>query len=521
MQTTTHIATRLAGALMAGLLITASPAAAGEPKARSVVAAPLAKGAGYDLPRGSARVRALQSRLLHAGESPGPIDGRFGPLTEAAVVTFQRRQGLTVDGIVGRDTQAAVRRAVKLLAPGAGYGAPNGSRRVRVLQRRLRLAGEHAGPVDGRFGPLTEAAVIRFQRREGLTVDGTVGDVTMGALKRQLARARRVPPSRSSTPTSAPRRTEPRSQPATDRHESTFPNEGMLALVAGLALGIGAALALVRVWHTSWIHGSVRSPGPTGGPRAALGLLAAHPRPFRRQGAAQGQSVLGYASVSAAARSRCKEELESQLQAIRSECERRELKLIDVVHEREPKDGKALGRPGLGYALRRIVKGEAKGLVVAELSRLSRSVADLGQVLEWFSHTKARLVAAAPGLDTGEQSGRLVAAALIDVSRWERERLSERTRKGLEAARREGRQAGRSGVADNPELRDRIARMRAEGMTLQGIADRLNEEDVPTIRGGAKWRPSSVQAAAGYRRPRQGGRGSPSSWPGESRNGKG
>jgi hypothetical protein len=52
-------------------------------------------------------------------------------------------------------------------------------------------------------------------------------------------------------------------------------------------------------------------------------------------------------------------------------------------------------------------------------------------------------------------------------------------------------------------LRERIARMRAQGMTLQAIADRLNEEGVPTVRGGAKWRPSSVQVAAGYkRRPR-------------------
>jgi recombinase len=42
--------------------------------------------------------------------------------------------------------------------------------------------------------------------------------------------------------------------------------------------------------------------------------------------------------------------------------------------------------------------------------------------------------------------------------------------------------------------------MRAQGMTLQAIADQLNEEGVPTVRGGTKWRHSSVQAAAGYRR---------------------
>jgi hypothetical protein len=45
--------------------------------------------------------------------------------------------------------------------------------------------------------------------------------------------------------------------------------------------------------------------------------------------------------------------------------------------------------------------------------------------------------------------------------------------------------------------------MRAEGMTLQAIADRLNAEGVPTLGGGAMWRPSSVHYAAGYRRPRR------------------
>ena len=44
--------------------------------------------------------------------------------------------------------------------------------------------------------------------------------------------------------------------------------------------------------------------------------------------------------------------------------------------------------------------------------------------------------------------------------------------------------------------------MRAED-DLQAIADTLNERGVPTLRGGQQWRPSSVQAAAGYRRPKR------------------
>jgi hypothetical protein len=69
-----------------------------------------------------------------------------------------------------------------------------------------------------------------------------------------------------------------------------------------------------------------------------------------------------------------------------------------------------------------------------------------------------------------------------------------------------GASAGRGGgsVKDQPALQQRIARMRESGMTLQAIADTLNGEGVPTVRGGARWRPSSVQTAAGYKRPAPG-----------------
>jgi hypothetical protein len=43
--------------------------------------------------------------------------------------------------------------------------------------------------------------------------------------------------------------------------------------------------------------------------------------------------------------------------------------------------------------------------------------------------------------------------------------------------------------------------MREQGLSLHAIADTLNAEGVPTLRGGSYWRPSSVQAAVGYKRP--------------------
>ncbi len=75
----------------------------------------------------------------------------------------------------------------RLIASGTGYDAPDGSQRVRDVQHRLIRAGERPGPVDGLYGPLTKAAVERFQAGEGLAVDGIVGPQTAGALSRQKA----------------------------------------------------------------------------------------------------------------------------------------------------------------------------------------------------------------------------------------------------------------------------------------------------------------------------------------------
>ena len=574
MKLKTTIQIRLTATVAAALLVLVLPtvAQAAQAPQRPQASAPLARGAGYGLAHGSKPVRTLQLRLRALGDDPGPIDGFFGPLTESAVVRFQARKGLVPDGLVGHKTRAALVRAARVLAPGVGYSLPYGSAQVRRLQRSLRAAGAHPGPIDGRFGPMTEAAVIRFQQRHGLAADGVAGEATTAALTRQTEQPTRRTGGRHSAVThsrqparATPQRTPPVTAAArshgADGSDSLLSATSILALAIGLVLGAGLMFfggvprrgrGLRRLpspmpgWQerarsdaprhetsalaerhaddrqaapalpegqaedrrgTSALHRDQREavvlPAMQGEPRERSVPAEAKAERWRAQGAASGPPVLGYASIPREAAGEYRTELRTQLQAIVTECRRRGLVLVDVVREHEPERAKSLQRPGLGYALRRIANGEACGLVVADLSRISRSVTDVGEVLDWFARAGARLVAARPRLDTGEEDGKLAARTLINVSSSERERLGERTRKGLEAAQRERRRRGRSAVADNPGLSDRIARMRAEGMTLQAIADRLNEEGVPTIRGGVKWRPSSVQAAVGYRRPQQ------------------
>jgi DNA invertase Pin-like site-specific DNA recombinase len=228
-------------------------------------------------------------------------------------------------------------------------------------------------------------------------------------------------------------------------------------------------------------------PVPAGAPRGRHSSLRLSP----------GSALIGYVTVAADARAG--DDRESML-AIEATCEHFGWKLVEVVSDRD--DGGTLERRGLRYALERIADGHAHGLVVSDLQRVSRSIIDLGALMAWFRDTDATLIALDLDIDTSTAEGRHVAATLIALSAQEHQRIASGTRRGLATGRADGHPTGRPAVSDRPELMERIAAMRAANMTLQAIADRLNEEGVPTLRGGKQWRPSSIQAALGYRRPR-------------------
>jgi DNA invertase Pin-like site-specific DNA recombinase len=219
--------------------------------------------------------------------------------------------------------------------------------------------------------------------------------------------------------------------------------------------------------------------------------------PFRatENGPAQVRA-LGYVSVP----SNESTEFDVQLNAIDAYCNEQGWELVEVVRDVDATGAKDVERQGLLYALEKIGRGEASCIIVSELGRLSSSAAALGGILDRLQRSDGRLVALDIGLDTASREGRVAAQALASVSSWEH----DRGRKGLAAVA-----SGSAAVADPkpaqdvPALKERIAEMRANGMTLQAIADVLNSEGVPTLRGGVKWRPSSVQSAAGYRRPQK------------------
>ena len=207
---------------------------------------------------------------------------------------------------------------------------------------------------------------------------------------------------------------------------------------------------------------------------------------------------------------------------IEAACRRLGLEFGELVQDRQVGPDTSPSRPGLAYALEKISDGEASCLIVSGLDRLALSAADLGSLIESLSERGARLVVADIDLDTATRDGRLAAWALMTVGGLERTREGERRALGDAAGRPKRRTLAKAKAGDVPALKKRIAKMRSDGMTLQAIADTLNDEGVPTLRGGARWRPSSVQAAVGYKRPsRKGSSKGPTKGEGTPTNGQG
>jgi len=149
---------------------------------------------------GSARVAALQVALKAHGLYGGPVDGYAGPGTRRAIMRFQRHRHLAVDGVVGPHTRRALGRLGRHPLGSRPLGPGTVGWDVTALQFLLAWHGFPSGYFDGGFGNRTEAAVRRFQRWAGLSVDGRVGPATIAA----LARARASSPIRLAWPLQAP-----------------------------------------------------------------------------------------------------------------------------------------------------------------------------------------------------------------------------------------------------------------------------------------------------------------------------
>jgi DNA invertase Pin-like site-specific DNA recombinase len=137
---------------------------------------------------------------------------------------------------------------------------------------------------------------------------------------------------------------------------------------------------------------------------------------------------------------------------------------------RERASGGRWDRPELQRLLDQLRKGDV--LVVWKLDRLSRSLRDVLTIMERLAEAKAGFRSLTEEIDTTTPAGRMMMQMVGSFAEFERAMLRERTKIGLETARREGRVGGRPPKLSRQQQTE-IVRMISRGRKTAADAARL------------------------------------------------
>jgi len=201
-------------------------------------------------------------------------------------------------------------------------------------------------------------------------------------------------------------------------------------------------------------------------------------------------NVIGYLRVSTEEQARSGLGMDAQREAIALAATARGWQVTWAVDDGY--SGSTLKRPALTAALEALRTGTAEGLVVSKLDRLSRSAQDFANTMAAAKKQGWALVALDLGVDTTTPSGNLMAGVMAQFAEYERELISTRTRDALAAAKARGTRLGRPRAID-PTLLARVVADREAGLSLRAIANGLNDDAVPTVRGGRCWHPATIR----------------------------
>lgn len=229
----------------------------------------------------------------------------------------------------------------------------------------------------------------------------------------------------------------------------------------------------------------------------AAGFLESYftARPTSRSNRRRRLKVVGYVRVSTSEQGDSGAGLDAQRSAIKSEASRRGWNLLEI-HE-DVASGKSLRkRLGLEAALHAVETGEADGLVVAKLDRLSRSLQDFSDLMARARMGGWAITALDVGVDTTTPAGEMVASMMAVIAQWERRIISQRTSDALAERKKAGVKLGSREPQIPDATRRRIKGMRSRGWSVPRIVEKLKADGVPTARGG-EWRVATVQQVLG------------------------
>jgi DNA invertase Pin-like site-specific DNA recombinase len=160
-------------------------------------------------------------------------------------------------------------------------------------------------------------------------------------------------------------------------------------------------------------------------------------------------------------------------------------------------------RPALKRALRTLADNGADRLIVAKLDRLARNVRVALEIDEDYATRHGwAIVFGDLDIDTSTAVGKMQLSMFASVARFERDRISERTREALAVKRAQGVRLGRPSALST-EIVARIIAERDAGSSFRVIADGLTRDEIPTAQGGRAWHASTVRKVLAGQQARQ------------------
>jgi DNA invertase Pin-like site-specific DNA recombinase len=213
---------------------------------------------------------------------------------------------------------------------------------------------------------------------------------------------------------------------------------------------------------------------------------------MRTNGTATQEVWIGYCRVSTGKQAESGLSLEAQERLLKAEADRRGVDLRIVVEQAS--GGSVSGRPILRQALTDLSNGEAAGLIATKLDRLARSLSDYCRMVEQAEGEGWSLLTLDSPVDPTTPMGKAFTSIIATFAELERGLIAERTRTAMGQAKANGRRLGGARSERSAELAARVNGMKQAGMKFREICDTLTSEGEPTLRGGAAWRPSNVQA---------------------------
>jgi len=216
-------------------------------------------------------------------------------------------------------------------------------------------------------------------------------------------------------------------------------------------------------------------------------------------------AVVGYTRVSTDDQAENGISLAEQEHRIRAYGDAHGLQVVRIESDNGISGKAVANRPALQRALGALRNGEAVGLVVCKLDRLSRTTSDILQQVARTDREGWVLHSLSEHLDTSTPHGRFFVTMIAGLAQMEREQAAERTRLAMAELRRRGRRI--SGIAPfgyrfedgdvvpveaEQELLARILELRAEGLGARRIAAALNDAGLKNPRTGRFWSHGTV-----------------------------